>query len=112
MEQVIFQVALAVIAILSSLVTYVLIPYIKKKNTAQDFERIKKWVNVSVAAAQQLYKVIGGDFDRKQYVVEFLKAMGVTLSNEQINVLIEAAVFELNQIMLEVQDDTPETQSA
>lgn len=112
MEQVIYQVAIALIAIFSALVTSVLIPYIKKKTTAADYDRISNWVTIAVAAAQQIYKASGSGVLRKEYVIAFLKQQGVTLTEAQLDALIEAAVFELNQILLEVQDDNPETPTA
>ena len=106
MEQVIYQIVIAIIAILSALVTSVLIPYIRKRTTATEYERIANWVTIAVASAQQIYKLSGKEFLRKEYVVDFLKTQGVKLTDEQLDALIEAAVFELNQIMQEVQNET------
>ena len=56
------------------------------------------WVTVAVGAAEQIYKEKGQGKEKKEYVVEFLDSIGVKLTIEELNVLIESAVKELNII--------------
>ena len=85
-----------VVAILSALVTTFLIPYIKKKISAEKFAELQKWVGVAVEAAEQIY---GGNTgkQKKEYVVSFLLSKGIVFDTTEVNALIEAEVHKLVQ---------------
>ncbi|MCM1218423.1 MAG: phage holin family protein [Lachnospiraceae bacterium] len=94
------QVIVALIGVLSAVITGFLIPFLKSKLNAQQQAELDKWVTVGVAAAEQLAKtgIIKKD-ERKKYVVDLLNAKGFTVDFDQIdkalNALIEATVYDL-----------------
>lgn len=85
----------AAIALLAALVSAFVIPWLKRKTTAQDREELLKWVEIAVAAAQQLYHQLNG-LERKQYVQAFLASKGYDVNDEDVNSAIEAAVLKLH----------------
>lgn len=91
------QFIVAILTLAISMVSAFLIPYIKTKVTAEQFNTIKLWVQVAVQAAEMLYVGSGRGEEKKKYVLDFLKSKGFTLNMEEIENLIEAAVLELKQ---------------
>lgn len=87
----------AVAAVLCAVVTCVLVPYIKSKTTAEQQKEINAWVKIAVAAAEQIYVGSGRGEEKKAYVLEWLLAHGVTVDDEKLDAMIEAAVYELSQ---------------
>ena len=77
------------------IITAFVIPWIRSKTTAAQFEKIKMWVTVAVEAAEQLYTGSGRGAEKKAYVVEFLNSKGFKIDAETLDKLIEAAVFNL-----------------
>lgn len=89
------SIANAVIALIAAIITAFVIPWIRSKTTAAQFEKIKMWVTVAVEAAEQLYTGSGRGAEKKAYVVEFLNSKGFKIDAETLDKLIEAAVFNL-----------------
>ena len=87
------SIANAVIALIAAIITAFVIPWIRSKTTAAQFEKIKMWVTVAVEAAEQLYTGSGRGAEKK--VVEFLNSKGFKIDAETLDKLIEAAVFNL-----------------
>lgn len=106
MEELILELVMWLIRLAGLAIIALLIPYIRTKTTESQYNKILNYVSVGVSAAQQMYKVFGAGFDRKQYVVDWLRSQKLNITEEQLDALIEAAVFELNQIMKEAQGDT------
>lgn len=86
----------AVMALIGAVITAVVIPYIRSRTTAQQRAEINAWVRIAVSAAEQLYKGSGRGEEKKAYVLEWLGAHGVTVDENRLDALIEAAVYELN----------------
>lgn len=85
-----------VIALLSALVTTFLIPYIKKKMSAEKFSELQRWVGIAVEAAEQIYGSKTGN-QKKEYVVNFLLSKGIVVDVDSVSALIEAEVYKLGQ---------------
>jgi hypothetical protein len=85
----------AVIALLAALVTAFLVPWIKSKVGAQNMDQLLTWVDIGVAAAEQLYNSTDAR-EKKQYVLDFLKAKGYTVNTEDVENAVEAAVLRLH----------------
>ena len=81
----------ALIALLASLVTIKLIPWIKARTTAQQQEMLRAAVSVAVYAAEQIYGTSKGH-DKLMYVKGQLARKGFHVDVEEI----EAAVQELS----------------
>ena len=85
-----------VLAIVSIVVTGILIPLIKTKIKKEDLEKAIIITDIAVKAAEQIYKESGKGPIKKKYVIDYLKRSGLNLTDEEINALIESAVKELN----------------
>lgn len=86
----------AVITLLSAVVTVFLVPWIKRQTSAKDREELLKWVEIAVAAAEQLFDSAQGE-DKKQAVMEFLRKKDLVFSEAEIDTVIEAAVLKLHR---------------
>lgn len=85
----------AVLALIGALITAFLIPWIKNKTSAEKLEQIELWVTVAVEAAEQIYTGSGKGAQKKAYVLEFLNSKGFDIDWEEIDMMIESAVFNL-----------------
>ena len=87
----------AVAALIGVIITCVLIPYIKSKTTTEQQKEINAWVKIAVSAAEQLFTGSGRGEEKKAYVIAWLKERGITVDEAELDALIEAAVYELEQ---------------
>lgn len=91
-----------IIPIIGLVVTYLLVPYLKANTTQKQRDSIYFWVQLAVQAAEQIFSHMeGAGADKKEFVLEFLKEKGIKVSKEELNILIEAAVLELNRVKSE-----------
>jgi len=92
-------IALAIISIAGALVSAYVIPWIKTNVSAKDLETITFWVRFAVRCADQLFTPEQWQ-EKKQYVMAYIidKAaqLGINLSEEDINTLIEACVNSIH----------------
>ena len=86
----------AVIALIAALITAFVIPWVKRNTTAKDREEFLKWVEIAVAAAEQLFHSTQGK-EKKTDVVQCLQEQGVTFSEAEIDAAIEGAVLKLHR---------------
>ena len=95
MSEMIFEILKLVVMIAVFIVTCYLIPWIRGKIGQDKLDEITKWVNAAVLMAQQVYFAKTGA-ERKAIVVDLLKniliAKNISISDEQLDMLIEAAV--------------------
>ncbi len=95
MSEMIFEMLKLVVMIAVFIVTCYLIPWICGKIGQDKLDEITKWVNAAVLMAQQVYFAKTGA-ERKAIVVDLLKniliAKNISISDEQLDMLIEAAV--------------------
>ena len=85
----------AVVALVAAVITAFVIPWLKGKIDADKLEKIKLWVTVAVEAAEHLCVGGGSGEEKKSYVVKFLQERGFTRGPDSLDMLIEAAVFNL-----------------
>lgn len=85
----------AVVALAVALITAFVIPWLKNKIGAQNMDEFMRWVQIAVAAAEQLYESTDGD-GKKAYVVNFLASKGFKVNPEEFDNAIEAAVLKLH----------------
>ena len=93
----------AVAALIAALITAFVSPYIKSKTTAEQQKEINAWVKIAVAAAEQIYVGSGRGEEKKAYVIDWLRSHGITVDEEKLEALIEAAVYELNQGVIPIE---------
>lgn len=96
MDEGLVKIILAIISLLGTIVTVVLVPYIKSKTTEKQRDNIYTIVTLAVSAAEQIYFKPGEGKKKKEYVVNYLSSKGIKLTVEDLNVFIESAVKELN----------------
>lgn len=86
----------AFIALAAALITAFAIPWIKRQTSAKDLEELLKWVEIAVAAAEQLFDSSQGEA-KKKAVAAFLEEKGFTVSASELDSAIEAAVLKLHR---------------
>lgn len=86
----------AAVALLAAVITAFVVPWIKRNTSQKDQEELLKWVEIAVAAAQQLYHKLSGE-ERKAYVVKFLAEQGYSVDEAALDAAIEAAVLKLHR---------------
>lgn len=98
MSDFLFELLKIVVMVVSLLVARYLIPWIKGKIGVDNLAQIEKWTKYAVEMAQQVHWTEAGE-DKKAIVTAFLKeiltAKNIVLTDEQLDVLIEAAVKEM-----------------
>lgn len=117
MNEIIFEVVKVVVMVAALIITRYLVPWLKEKIGADKLAVAEKWAKYAVMKAQQVLWEKDGQ-DRKAYVTEFLKeiliAKNIALSDEQLDILIEAAVKQMKieentGVVIETADDIPES---
>lgn len=85
----------AVIALLFSLITAFLIPYIRRRFGEEKFDEMLKWLNVAILAAENIFKESNMGENKKEYVKNFLSERGYNLDLDELDALIESQVYLL-----------------
>ena len=88
------------IMILTTLITAVVIPYIRGKMGEDKWNRLQDYIAYAVRCAEQIY-----DKDqceaKKNYVMSFIiskaQEIGLNISEKDIDLLIEAVVYEVKK---------------
>jgi len=77
------------------IMSLLVIPFIKSKVGAQNMDEFLRWVDIAVAAAEQLYDSTNGPM-KKNYVLNYLTDKGFVVDEVELNLAIEAAVNRLH----------------
>ena len=91
------------IPLLGAILTYLIVPLILQKTTKEQRDNIYFWVKIAVGAAEQIYAEKGQGKLKKEYVVDFLVSKGINITIQELDVLIEAAVKELNLVQKKIE---------
>ena len=91
-----YQVLQVILALVSLVITGMLIPLIKTKISKDKLEKALVVTEIAVKAAEQIFKETGQGVIKKKYVIDYIKKSGLNLSDDEINALIESTVKELN----------------
>ena len=98
MNEILFELVKVVIMVAVLVITRYVIPWVRERIGADKLAMAEKWVRYAVLKAQQVMWSDNGA-DRKAYVTEFLKELliekNIALSDEQLDILIEAAVKQM-----------------
>ena len=89
------SILVAIIGVIGTVISVVLVPYFKSKTTAEQRDNIYFWVKLAVEAAEKIYNEKGQGKAKKEYVKQFLFEHGITLDETQLDVVIESAVLQL-----------------
>ena len=99
MDEVLFKIILALISILGTILTGIIIPYIKEKIGNEKLSKYEEWAKLAVQCAEMIFVKQGMGESKKEYVVNFLNDMfnknKVVITPKQIEILIESAVKEM-----------------
>lgn len=97
-----FNLILTLIPLALSLITGFIIPWLKSRIKNEKLQLMVKWVNYAVKGAELVFNGSKQGEAKKQYVVDFINKLfndkKIVITEEQINVLIECAVKELNDL--------------
>ena len=85
----------AAVMLLLAILTYVLVPMLRAKLSADQLATIKMWVQIAVNAAEQIYTGTNKGREKKEYVVAFLESKGFKLDMDSLDKMIESSVLEL-----------------
>ena len=85
----------AIVALVATVIGAAVVPWIHKKFEAEEMSVFLRWVEIGVAAAEQLFGSADG-LKKKIYVMNYLKEKGYTVDAEDIENAIEAAVLRLH----------------
>ena len=98
MDEILFEVMKCVVIVVCLLITRYAIPFLKQTIEKQQNEVLNALVQIAVQYAEQCYDT---GKEKKEIVTEFLKtqlqAKNISISDEQLNALIESAVYVLRQ---------------
>lgn len=99
MNETLFEIILGVISVIMTILTSVLIPYIKEKIGNEKLAKYEYWVSVAVRSAEMIFNEKGMGGTKKEYVVNLLNEMlnknKVVITEEQLNILVESAVRQM-----------------
>lgn len=102
MNENLFQIILSAIPVIGALITCFIIPYIRAGTDSTKLAQYKEWASLAVKAAEMLWQETGQGKDKKSYAVRFLSSLfnarKTVITEEQLTVLIEAAVKEMKEL--------------
>lgn len=100
MRDIVLELLKLTIMIATMLVTRYLIPWLKAKTQNETMHALIDWAVQAVLAAEQCHQAMSGP-ERKAIVTKFIKQIleqkNIALSDDEIDVMIEAAVKQMNE---------------
>ena len=101
MNELTFDLLKIVISVCAAIITVYAVPYLKTLKENRRYAQILNMVGVAVRAAEQTIKGAGKGVEKKKEVENIIYAWlmekGIEITPEQINQLIECAVYQLKQ---------------
>lgn len=88
----------AILALAVAVITVFVLPWLSANTTAREREDLLSWVDIAVAAAQQLYHQCSGA-QRLDYALALLEEKGFDIDDGAVTDAVEAAVLKLHQQM-------------
>ena len=99
MDNGIVQIILAVMTLLTTIITVVFGPYMKAKYSEIKRAEIEGFIDKAVKTAEQILKLYDPDgTKRKAFVLEQVNKKGFKITEDELNIIIESAVKDLNII--------------
>lgn len=87
--------------LLAAIITTFVVPYIKARTTSSQQSQINTWVKIAVAAVEQTCRDAKGA-EKKKRVLGWLYQHGIVIDEDQIDAMIEAAVYEIKSGIISV----------
>jgi hypothetical protein len=85
----------AIVYFIVVLLSVFVIPVIKNKVGEQNMTSFLKWVDIAVAAAEQIYESVDGE-KKKDFVLSYLIEKGYDVDEAELDMIVEAAVNRLH----------------
>lgn len=88
------------VMIIGTIITYYIVPFLKAKAENSQYAEAIKAMKEAVKAAEQKISESGQGKAKKAYVLssvsKFLESKGIHITEDQLEVLLEAAVWSIN----------------
>ncbi|WP_294794958.1 phage holin, LLH family [uncultured Fenollaria sp.] len=97
-KEILVNIILAVIAFLGSIITGVLVPYIKKSKNKNNMMLLKLIVDTLVTAAEEIFVGKGKGDEKYKWVYDELVKRYPKIDEKEAKILIESAVNELHNV--------------
>lgn len=97
-KEIVVNIILAVIAFLGSIITGVLVPYIKKSKNKNNLMITKMIVDMLVTAAEEIFVGKGKGDEKYKWVYDELVKRYPKIDEKEAKILIESAVNELHNV--------------
>ena len=101
MNEVLFEILKAAVVLAAVILVRYAVPYLKMRVEESKYAWLVKWAEIAVRSVEQTITGSGDGAEKKAVVTKFLKEMlarkNIDISDSQLDNLIEAAVFAMNQ---------------
>ena len=101
MNEVLFDIIMALIPVCGLIITGLVIPYLKVSIVSKQLVYISQWVKKAVEAAKELIDAPKSGEEKRQYVIDFIDKMfnskKVIITKDQIRMLLESAWKEMTK---------------
>lgn len=97
-KEIVVNIILALIAFLGSIITGVLVPYIKKSKNKNNLMITKMIVDMLVTAAEEIFVGKGKGDEKYKWVYNELVKRYPKIDEKEAKILIESAVNELHNV--------------
>lgn len=99
MSELTFNILKIVVAVATVFVSMYIVPLIREKLTDSKYKRLLEMVEIAVKAAEQTIKADGAvkKDEVVKFVTQWMLAHGIAITQDQLDQLIEAAVWQLHQ---------------
>ena len=97
-KEIVVNIILALIAFLGSIITGVLVPYIKKSKNKNNLMITKMIVDMLVTAAEEIFVGKGKGDEKYKWVYNELVKRHPKIDEKEAKILIESAVNELHNV--------------
>lgn len=91
------DIIVALIGLLSAVITAFVIPWLKTKLDANKWAELVDVAGVAVNAAEQLFKGSGRGDEKLAYVLNYLNEQGYKVDDATLRNVIEDAVFKIGE---------------
>lgn len=100
-DELFIKIVSLLLTLLAAIFSSIVLPYIKSRLNNSQMEQIKRYTSLAVRCAEQIYTVEQWEV-KKLYVTQYISGIanqmfGLTLTEEDINVLIEGVVNEVKR---------------
>lgn len=93
-------IAILIVELIAAIAIAFAIPCIKTYMDNGELQKLMAYAQIGVKAAEMLFKESGMGEKKKEYVIEFLKSKGYDLDMDALEAVIESAVLEMKEALI------------